>query len=254
MTILPSRRLPMAVIAGLSVTLCSAALLVTSASGEGSELAVKAPSIASHFLARSFADGSFSFYGVRDSCSGSFSEQTCHFSASLQNDEIEATIAERVENADVLLVARGTVSNPMTPSVHSHFTKRGHVALGAQAQPSSCVNLKLDSSTKRVWGRAWVMTRRLGDLKIEIQADSYFGRCGTTEYGRANFSPVKGQKLTSRQETDMQDGPDVFVHQRHGSWKDVSDSGGGVPCSPPLKQGIGYPPALVKVWHLSCAA
>jgi hypothetical protein len=217
-------------------------------------LGSRAGRLATHFMSGHFRAPGLHLYGVHERCSGSATVQTCHFSGSLQNDNITATIVETLHRSLVSIVAQGTVINPMDPSAKGRFTKHGTLTLAPRHSPTRCVNLRLGATTTHAWESAWIHRRDLEGLRLHRAPGAFYGRCGTTEYGRAYFDPDRGQRLTERQQTNEMDGPDVFVRRGSGAWKDVSDSGGGVPCSPPLTRAIGYPPALVRVWHLSCAA
>jgi hypothetical protein len=113
---------------------------------------------------------------------------------------------------------------------------------------ASCHNLRLTQPVAHAWARAFVRARRLGRLRIHRVRGSFYGRCGSTRYGRAAFAPRHGQRLTERQQVALQDQPDVFRRVAGGRWRDISDTGGSVPCGGRL----GYPRALVRVWRLRC--
>jgi hypothetical protein len=133
----------------------------------------------------------------------------------------------------------------------------GAVAAGAQAPvpvrdamvAASCQNLRLTAPVTRAWARAFVRARRLGHLRVRRVRGSFYGRCGPTHYGRAVFVPRRGQRVTERQQVLLQDQPDVFRRVAGGRWRDISDTGGDVPCG----GRRGYPRALVRVWHLRCS-
>jgi hypothetical protein len=116
---------------------------------------------------------------------------------------------------------------------------------------SSCHNLALSHTTKLAWLAAYKKGRHLEGLRFSTASNGlprYYGRCGDVYYGRGDFSPVKGQHLTEKQQVAMQDGPDVFRRVAGHRWKDVSDTGGGTPCG----GKFGFPRALVHLWGKRC--
>lgn len=120
------------------------------------------------------------------------------------------------------------------------------------AAGGSCHNLRLTKQTKLAWLAAYRKGRHLEGVRFTTASNGlprYYGRCGGVFWGRADFSAVRGQHLTEKQQVDMQDGPDVFRRQagRH-RWKDVSDTGGSTPCG----GRFGFPRALVRLWGLRC--
>src|SRR4051794_36883531 len=117
----------------------------------------------------------------------------------------------------------------------------------ASAGATRCHNLTLHHRTSVAWARAFKRTRHLQGVRIRRDRPSYYGRCGTRFSGFGTFSPRRGQHLTERQQVAFQDGPDVFKRSRGHRWRDVSDTGGSVPCG----GRFGLPRRPVALWDLT---
>jgi hypothetical protein len=124
----------------------------------------------------------------------------------------------------------------------------GNSPAPASAGAARCHNLTLHHRTSVAWSRAFKRARHLRGVRIHRARPSYYGRCGRRFYGFGSFSPNKGQHLTERQQVAFQDGPDVFKRTAGHRWRDVSDTGGSVPCG----GRFGFPRRLVGIWNLTC--
>jgi hypothetical protein len=75
------------------------------------------------------------------------------------------------------------------------------------------------------------------------------GYCGKTKWALANFGASPGQHLSEQDQIRLQDGPDVFRRRSGDRWRDISDTGGSIPCG----GSAGLPRELVRVWRLRCS-
>jgi hypothetical protein len=113
-----------------------------------------------------------------------------------------------------------------------------------------CRNTRLSKGDFSALSRAWRTSRRLSaHLRlVATKHSSFAGQCGSTGWAYANFEALKGQHISHEDQMRLQDGPDVFERRIGGRWRDISDTGGDVPCGGP----VGLPRPLVRIWGLKC--
>jgi hypothetical protein len=139
--------------------------------------------------------------------------------------------------------------------------QRAAAVLGAAVMPHSgawtaflaCHNMILSPSDRSALREAWRRSRHLArDLRLEAKKHGrgapYAGVCGSSKWAFADFFAAGGQRLTEHDEIALQDGPDVFRRRAGEGWRDITDTGGDIPCGGP----VGLPRQLVRIWGLRC--